>query len=106
MRLAITRTDGGVAFMDLVEGADVQAEIAKFQERHGSYVSHREIVKADIPIDRTKRDAIKPDLTVDPAKVKPPEKSAAEKLAELLVEKNVITQEEAGEVKPKKEAKP
>jgi hypothetical protein len=56
MPIAIARADGGVSIMHLAPGADVAAEIAKWQGAHpGQYVSHEALADADIPKDRSKR---------------------------------------------------
>lgn len=56
MIIAIERTDGGVSLMSLAEGADVTAELAKWQELHaGEYASHQEIAASDIPADKSER---------------------------------------------------
>jgi hypothetical protein len=63
--IAITRSDGGVSIMRTVGNADVAAEIEKWKSVKEGYVSHKEITEAEIPADRTFRDAWKPDLSVD-----------------------------------------
>ena len=56
MIIAIERTDGGISIMSLTEGADVTAELAKWQELHaGEYVGHQEIAASDITADKSER---------------------------------------------------
>lgn len=69
MKTIIKCTDGSVAIMTLVEGADLDAAISKWQQVHpNKYLSHREMPDDVIPTDRTFRDAwadITPELTID-----------------------------------------
>ena len=103
MKIAIERTDGGVEVMTLIGGADAATEVAKWQAHYpGKYVSHREVADNVIPTDRSKRNAWRPDFTIDPTKVVAPPKSATELLTELLVSKNLITAGEADDIKGKK----
>ena len=63
MKVAISRADGGVSIMYVIEG-DVSTEIEKWRASFpGQYQSHREI--QTVPADRTFRNAWKPDLTPD-----------------------------------------
>lgn len=60
MPIVIKRADGGVSIMVLIEGQDIEAEVAKWQESApGEYVSHREMPDDAIPTDRTFRAAWK-----------------------------------------------
>ena len=69
MKTIIKCTDGSVAIMTLVEGADLDTVISKWQQVHPNmYLSHREMPDDVIPTDRTFRDAwadITPELTID-----------------------------------------
>jgi hypothetical protein len=58
MRIAIKRTDGGVSIMDLQQGADINAEIEKWETSGFKAISWREIAETDIPADRTFRVAL------------------------------------------------
>jgi hypothetical protein len=55
--------------MQLASDADVQTEVNKWKELHiGEYVSHREMPKAALPVDRTFRDVwadTTPQLVID-----------------------------------------
>lgn len=58
MLFAITRKDGGVSVMKLVEGGDPHAEIAKWSAvDQAEVVSVQQITEADVPTDRTFRNA-------------------------------------------------
>ena len=58
MKTIIKCTDGSVAIMTLVEGADLDTAISKWQQVHPNmYISHRETQDDAIPTDRTFRDA-------------------------------------------------
>lgn len=58
MKIAIEREDGGVSVMELVEGAELDVEIAKWEEGTGlRAVSHRDA--GELPTDRTFRNAWK-----------------------------------------------
>lgn len=72
MMIAITRSDGGVSIMSIIdEKADVEKEIEKWSQSHSEkYISHREISASDIPPDRTFRNAWKPDLSHDMARAR------------------------------------
>lgn len=69
----IVRSDGGVSILYLIEGADLQDALTKWEAAQPDgvkRVSHRPISVADIPADRTFRAAWKPGLTVDIAKAR------------------------------------
>jgi hypothetical protein len=58
MKTVIKCTDGSVAVMTLIEGADINEAIGKWKQVHpNKYLSHREMPDAAIPTDRTFRDA-------------------------------------------------
>lgn len=69
MKIIIKQTSGSVAIMTLVEGADLDTAIGKWQQVHPNmYLSHREMPDDVIPTDRTFRDAwadTTPELTID-----------------------------------------
>ena len=71
MPILITRSDGGVSIMYLGLDADENIEVQKWRDFHqGEYVSHRTISLSEIPVDRSKRNAWKSDLTIDAVKSK------------------------------------
>jgi hypothetical protein len=87
MRILIKREDGGVSIMHmplppLIEGdestrlspeqidAMIAGEVAKWATSNAGYVSHQVIDPADIPRDRTFRDAWGHDLKVDMPKAR------------------------------------
>lgn len=56
-KIAITCMDGSVQIMTLIQG-EFETALAKWEQQHpGKYVSHREIDPADLPADRTFRNA-------------------------------------------------
>ncbi|MFZ5789787.1 MAG: phage tail assembly chaperone [Pseudomonadota bacterium] len=58
MRVLIARSDGGVSIMQMIDIGDVAAEIAKWEAASGTKaVEWREVATADLPQDRTFRDA-------------------------------------------------
>lgn len=69
MKTVIKLASGGVAIMTLVNGADLDTAIGKWQQVHPNmYLSHREMQDDVIPIDRTFRDAwadTTPELVID-----------------------------------------
>jgi hypothetical protein len=69
MKTVIKCTDGSVAIMTLVEGADLDEAISKWKQSHpNKYLSHREMPDDAVPTDRTFRDAwtdTTPELTID-----------------------------------------
>ena len=69
MKTVIKRVDGSVAIMTLVDGADLDTAIGKWQQVHpNTYISHRQMPDDVIPTDRTFRDAwadTTPELTID-----------------------------------------
>ena len=69
MKTIIKCTDGCVAIMTLVDGADLDTAIGKWQQVHPNmYLSHREMPDDVIPTDRTFRDAwadTTSELTID-----------------------------------------
>lgn len=66
---ALTRVDGGVEIMKLYSGT-VEEALGKWHPNRQAEISgYREIQESDIPSDRSKRYAWKPDLTIDQAKV-------------------------------------
>ena len=69
MVIVITQSSG-VSIMRMPEGEDVAVEIAKFRGVHLDYVSHKEVEESDIPTDRTFRNALKDDLTIDMSKAR------------------------------------
>ncbi|MBM4296592.1 MAG: hypothetical protein FJ143_02515 [Deltaproteobacteria bacterium] len=70
MLIKISRTDGGVSFMVTSNDIDVDAEIAKWSAASNlTATGWSEISPAEIPADRTLRNALKPDLTYDQAEV-------------------------------------
>ena len=69
MKTIIKCTDGGVAVMTLVEGADLNIAIGKWKQANpNKYLGHREMPDDVIPTDRTFRDAwadTTPELIID-----------------------------------------
>lgn len=68
MMYAIPRVDGGVAIMQVIEGADPAKEIARWHKDEQARVDVsgiRPVDPQDIPTDRTFRNAWRPDLTCD-----------------------------------------
>ena len=69
MKTVIKCTDGSVAVMTLVAGADLDEAISKWKQAHPhKYLSHREMPDDAVPTDRTFRDAwadTTPELTID-----------------------------------------
>ena len=64
MKTIIKCTDGSVAIMTLVEGADLDTVISKWQQVHPNmYLSHREMPDDVIPTDRTFYEAWEADFT-------------------------------------------
>ena len=58
MKTVIKCTDGSVAVMTLVDGADFAEALSKWGDVNpGQYLSHREVDDAEIPTDRTFRNA-------------------------------------------------
>lgn len=57
--ILITRQDGGVSILDIAQGVEGEAEVQRWRELHPAlgYVSHQEATVADIPADRSFRDA-------------------------------------------------
>lgn len=59
MKIAISRTDGGVSIMTLLDEARQDEAIRKWQDVNpGQYVSHREVSEDEIPTDRASRNAL------------------------------------------------
>ena len=69
MKTVIKCTDGSVAVMTLVAGANLDEAISKWKQAHpNKYLSHREMPDDAVPTDRTFRDAwtdTTPELTID-----------------------------------------
>lgn len=58
MAIVIQRTDGGVSIMRPEAWEDVAVKLEKWKRTHvGEYVSHHEVDEADIPTDRSFRNA-------------------------------------------------
>lgn len=56
-RIAITKTDGSVAIMQVMPGADKEECIEMWKEANpGKYVSHDEVNTNELPADRSQRD--------------------------------------------------
>lgn len=74
MKTVIKCTDGSVAVMTLVNGADLSEALRKWGDVNaGKYLSHREMPDDVIPSDRTFRNAwadTTPELTIDVDMVK------------------------------------
>lgn len=94
MPILIRYTDGGVGVMRLTKDADPKACVSEFNNAHpGLYASHREVTEAEIPTDRTFRNAWTDEgsLTVDMKKAREIHRAAlrssrSPKLAALDVE--------------------
>lgn len=84
--IKITRSDGGVSIMQTIDDADIGSEIEKWKSVKTGYVSHQEITAAEVPEDRTFRNAWKPDLTVDMPKAREIHKDKLRQLRVRLLE--------------------
>ena len=73
MKIAISRTDGGVSIMTIIGDSDVAESIEKWKDCHpDEYVSHRVIEDSDLPSDRATREGwvdSGASITVDPARL-------------------------------------
>ncbi len=70
MKYIIKKNDGSVSIMTLIEGINVEDEIAKWSEEDRNSIDSYEKLEGDVPEDRTFRQAWTHDLSVDMCKAK------------------------------------